>query len=119
MVKVDTATLPNGGVGLTNSFDPDGGTLSQSTVNLATYAGGIALDQDFGYAAGTPNTIAGTIWNDANADGVLDGGGDRPAGGRDGGAVRQRRQHRGHDDDRCQRQLQLRRPAGRHATRWT
>ncbi|HSN76964.1 MAG TPA: SdrD B-like domain-containing protein [Anaerolineae bacterium] len=70
VVKVDTATLPNGGTGLTNTVDPDAGTAHQSTVTLT--AGEIDLLQDFGYEAAVPNTISGTIWNDASADGTLD-----------------------------------------------
>ena len=75
-VHVDTATLPNGGIGLTNSIDPDGSNDSVSTVDLntetdGTVGDGIVLDQNFGYTAGTPNTISGTIWDDTNADGIL------------------------------------------------
>jgi len=71
VVKVDTATLPNGGAGLANSIDPDGGTASQSTVDLSLSVGGIDLDQDFGYVANTPASLGGTLWNDSNADGIL------------------------------------------------
>ncbi|MCP4528959.1 MAG: hypothetical protein GY833_24070, partial [Aestuariibacter sp.] len=35
-VVVDTSTLPNGGVGLTNAVDPDGGGDSQANVDLNT-----------------------------------------------------------------------------------
>ncbi len=72
VVRVDATTLPNGGVGLTNSVDPDLGGDSESAVTLI--AGEINLLQDFGYTAGTPNIISGTIWNDLNADGTLVGG---------------------------------------------
>ena len=68
VVKVDTVTLPGG---LSNTVDPDGGTANQSTVNLAT-SGPTDLGQDFGYE-GT-NTVAGTIWQDTDGDGVLVGG---------------------------------------------
>ncbi len=68
-VAVDTGTLPNGGAGLTNSADPDGGTASESAVTLL--AGQFDLNQDFGYQDLTPNSIAGTIWNDTNADGII------------------------------------------------
>jgi len=74
-VKVDTTTLPGGGGGLTNTVDPDGGTANQSTVVLA--AGGVNLLQDFGYrpSGGQPvNSVSGTIWNDSDADGTLEGG---------------------------------------------
>ena len=67
-VVVDTTTLPSG---LTNTIDPDGGTSDQSDVTLS--AGEVNLAQDFGYTASTLNTLGGTLWNDADADGVLDG----------------------------------------------
>ena len=70
LVRVDTNTLPSGGADLVNSVDPDGGADSGSSVVLDL--GEIDLGQDFGYVAATPNTIAGTLWNDLNADGVLD-----------------------------------------------
>ncbi|MCI5190443.1 MAG: hypothetical protein D3905_11780, partial [Candidatus Electrothrix sp. AS4_5] len=78
-VRVDTDTLPNGGVGLTNSVDPDNdGTLNRSTVDLSDDPDGtddgINIAQDFGYVADLPNTISGTIWNDSNADGELTDG---------------------------------------------
>ncbi|HOX04248.1 MAG TPA: SdrD B-like domain-containing protein, partial [Verrucomicrobiota bacterium] len=74
-VKVATSTLPNGGAGMVNTGDPNGGGDSQSVVDLST--GAINLDQDFGYQApaGSDNTITGTIWKDLNADGVLDADG--------------------------------------------
>ena len=68
-VTVVTSSLPNGGVGLTNTADPDGNTANQSAVTIT--GGNINLTQDFGYRATSPNTIAGTIWNDINADGTL------------------------------------------------
>ncbi len=68
-VKVDTTTLPGGGAGLTNSYDPNGGADSQSTVTLT--AGQVNLDQDFGYK-GT-GTIGNLVWNDVNANGIVDG----------------------------------------------
>ncbi len=67
IVKVDTATLP---AGLSNTYDPDGGTAHQSTVTLA--AGEIVLTQDFGYQ-GT-NSVSGTLWTDTNANGSMDAG---------------------------------------------
>lgn len=76
-VRVDTATLPNGGAGLTNSVDPDGNTASESVIDLTndpdTVNDGVNLGQDFGYSADTPRDISGTIWEDTNADGTLDG----------------------------------------------
>ncbi len=67
MVKVDTNTLP---AGVTNTVDPDGGSNSQSLVNLT--GNPINLIQDFGYVASNPAAIGGTIWKDVNANGVLD-----------------------------------------------
>ncbi len=71
---MDTTTLPNGGTGLTNTVDPDGGGNSTSTVNSSTSPGGINLNQDFAYQYQTnPNTISGTLWNDLDSDGLLEG----------------------------------------------
>jgi len=64
VVVVDMTTLSGG---VTNTADPDGGDDNKSGVSLA--AGQVNLGQDFGYQGA--NTISGTIWNDANADGVL------------------------------------------------
>ncbi len=71
-VQVDYNTLPNGGLGLTNFSDPDGGAIHESTLTLT--AGEINLNQDFGYNAAAPNTIGGTLWEDSDADGTQDGG---------------------------------------------
>ncbi|MCI5220937.1 MAG: hypothetical protein D3914_17515, partial [Candidatus Electrothrix sp. LOE2] len=73
-VRVDTDTLPNGGIGLSNSVDPESDADSRSIVDLDADADGIVLDRDFGYTADIPNTISGTIWNDSNADGTLTDG---------------------------------------------
>ncbi|MCI5222784.1 MAG: hypothetical protein D3924_08970, partial [Candidatus Electrothrix sp. AR4] len=70
-VKVDPTTLPNTGTGLTNSVDPDGGSASESSVDLSA-SGGISLTQDFGYVSTTPNSLSGTLWDDTNANGTLD-----------------------------------------------
>ncbi|MDT8382070.1 MAG: SdrD B-like domain-containing protein, partial [Brevefilum sp.] len=71
IVKVDTTTLPNGGIGLTNTVDPDLGADSTSQFTI-TATELIQLDQDFGYQATTPNTISGTIWKDLDGDGFMD-----------------------------------------------
>jgi uncharacterized repeat protein (TIGR01451 family) len=62
-----TVSVPSG---LTNSVDPYGSDDGQSVVTIG--AGGVNLDQDFGYKAPTPNTISGTIWEDTDADGTLE-----------------------------------------------
>ena len=73
VVVIATNTLPGVPGQLTNTADPDAGTASQSKVTLT--AGQINLVQDFGYRDLTvPNTLAGTIWNDANANGFLNAG---------------------------------------------
>jgi hypothetical protein len=64
-----TVSAPSG---LTNSVDPYGSDDGQSVVTIG--AGGVNLAQDFGYKASTPNTISGTIWEDTDADGTLEGG---------------------------------------------
>ncbi|WP_420208561.1 SdrD B-like domain-containing protein [Candidatus Electronema sp. JC] len=69
-VRVKTTSLPNGGSGLTNTIDPNGGDDSKSVVTL-TESGGVVqpnLTQNFGYTGS--NTVSGTIWNDVNADGT-------------------------------------------------
>ena len=72
VVRVDTTTLPNGGVGLVNTVDPDTAYPGDSISVVAIDPGGINLLQDFGYVAAVPNTIGGTLWRDCNADGTLD-----------------------------------------------
>lgn len=81
VVAVDTGTLPNAGVGLTNTVDPDetwpAAGDSQSSRDLSAVLGGIDDGADFGYQVlpgDNPNTIGGTIWDDANADGELTDG---------------------------------------------
>ncbi|MEZ5323648.1 MAG: SdrD B-like domain-containing protein [Verrucomicrobiales bacterium] len=71
ILKIDPSTLPSG---LSNTIDPDGSApVNQASVDLNAL-GGSTLAQDFGYTAtGSANSIAGTIWTDADANGVLDG----------------------------------------------
>ncbi len=70
LIKVDTSTLP---VGLANTKDPDAGILNQAVVYL--FSGQVDLEQDFGYQkTSATNSLSGTIWDDTNADGSLDGG---------------------------------------------
>jgi len=71
-IVVDTATLPNGGAGFSNSVDPDtvGDGNSTSIVTLTT-TDPINLDQDFGYIGAANNSLSGTVWPDTNGDGVL------------------------------------------------
>ncbi|GAB4578212.1 MAG: hypothetical protein Fur0022_09460 [Anaerolineales bacterium] len=69
VVQVNPSTLP---AGVTNTVDVGDPTLNEGGVALA--AGGINLNQNFGYRDLTnPNTISGTIWNDTDADGTLEG----------------------------------------------
>ena len=71
VIRVDTTTLPGGGLALTNTVDPDGATFDEATVDLTTFVGGTTTDIDFGYMANTPNIISGTVWNDADGNGTL------------------------------------------------
>ena len=72
VVRVDTNTLPNGGVGLINTVDPDTANPGNSESLVTIGDGGINLLQDFGYVPSVPNAIGGTLWKDCNADGTLD-----------------------------------------------
>jgi len=67
-VVVDTNSLPNGGVGWTNTIDPDGIADSNSSV-LLTNALPTNINQDFGYESDGQNTITGTVWNDVDGNG--------------------------------------------------
>ncbi len=71
-VDIDLNTLPNYGTTLTNFSDPDGGTPHRAVFTLAS--GEIRLDQDFGYRSSAGHAIGGTLWNDTDADGSLEGG---------------------------------------------
>ncbi len=69
-VSVETASVP---AGLEVSSDPDGGApASEESTTFTLAAGDRNLTKDFGYKATTPRSIAGTIWEDATADGTLD-----------------------------------------------
>jgi len=69
IVQVDVSSLP---AGVNNTVDPDGGSDNESAVTLSD--GQINLNQDFGYQpSGTPNSISGTVWEDSNANGLLEG----------------------------------------------
>ena len=63
-VAVDTATLPFGAAGWSNTVSP------VSPVVLG--AGEINLDQNFGYVGLSGNIIEGVLWRDNNANGLLD-----------------------------------------------
>ena len=68
-VSIDQTTLPGG---LTNSTDPDLGTQHEASLTLGS--GEINLIQDFGYLPDTPGSIGNLVWNDVNANGVVDAG---------------------------------------------
>jgi len=70
VVKVDTSTLP---AGVTNTVDQGSPTLNEGGVTLS--AGQVVLAENFGYRdTSNPNTVGGTLWNDSDADGFMDGG---------------------------------------------
>jgi uncharacterized repeat protein (TIGR01451 family) len=53
--------------------DTDGATAGVQLA--ATIAGGAnVLTRDFGFQAATPRSVSGTFWNDANANGAINGG---------------------------------------------
>jgi hypothetical protein len=58
--------------GYANTTDPDSGTANESTVVLG--AGATNLTQDFGYRGAAAGTIGNLVWNDLNANGLVDGG---------------------------------------------
>ncbi len=66
-VAVDLGTVP---AGFVNTYDLDGNLNSATEVGLT--AGQNRTDVDFGYAESA--TAGGIKWNDANANGVQDGG---------------------------------------------
>lgn len=71
VVMVDPTTLPTG---VTNTYDPDTTNSPVNEAGLTLAAGDVNLDLDFGYRdTSAPNSISGTLWNDANADGILSG----------------------------------------------
>lgn len=78
---VSIPTVPTGytytGTGANADSDPTAaGTQRAVTVS----GGGSVLTADFGYRAATSRTVSGTLWDDVNPDGVIDGGEARLAG---------------------------------------
>ena len=67
-VVVDPTTLP---AGITQTVDPDGILDNESSTPLA--AGEQIYTVDFGYEPVNPASLSGTVWEDTDADGVLDG----------------------------------------------
>ena len=72
VVSVDTNTLPNGGVGLRHSTDPDTAGTGDNRSLVVLDPAELNLQQDFGYVSEPAGTIRGTVWQDSNADGILD-----------------------------------------------
>jgi len=61
--------------------NPDTDATTSGIQNRAAMVGGVnVLDKDFGFRAPVQRTIAGTIWDDTDADGVIDGGEARLSG---------------------------------------
>ena len=70
-VQVQSSSIPSG---LSPSDDPDNSSPANNEGGAITITGGSNnLSQDFGYEASTLRTISGTIWEDKNAEGTLDG----------------------------------------------
>jgi uncharacterized repeat protein (TIGR01451 family) len=60
--------IANGGV------NPDTDGAAAGIQNRAAMAGGTnVLDKDFGFRAAAPRSVSGTLWNDTNSDGAIDG----------------------------------------------
>ena len=74
-IQVVTAGLPGDETQYINTGDPDtpGAPDSASVVTIS--GGNINLDQDFGYQVNPAldNSLSGTLWEDADADGLLEG----------------------------------------------
>ena len=75
-ITVAPENFAPGGVleGMNETFDPDGGTASQSVVDLSL-TGPIDLTQDLSYigSAASSGSIGNRVWLDQNADGDWDG----------------------------------------------
>ncbi|MCK5922949.1 MAG: carboxypeptidase regulatory-like domain-containing protein, partial [Methylococcales bacterium] len=75
--RVDTSSLPNGGTGWRNTVDPDEAdhsvdSDSQTDITLTT-GSPVDLNADFGYSSNDGGRISGTIWEDEDESGVLEG----------------------------------------------
>ena len=66
-VVVDQSTLPTG---ITQTVDPDGTNDSESETPLGD--GEQIYTIDFGYVPTDPASLSGTLWEDTDADGILD-----------------------------------------------
>lgn len=75
---VSIPSTPAGHSYTSESPDNDGAAGEQQATSIA--GGGSDLDLDFGYQAIVPRSLAGTFWDDDNADGVRDAAEMRIAG---------------------------------------
>lgn len=72
---VSVPTPPSGFNHTGTGGDADSDTGTAGIQNPATITlGGNALDLDFGFRANTQRSVSGSVWRDADADGVIDGG---------------------------------------------
>ena len=74
-VQVVSSGLPGDPTQYVNTEDPDSPAAPDSTSTVTITGGNVDMDQDFGYQV-TPaaaNNLSGTIWEDADADGLLEG----------------------------------------------
>jgi uncharacterized repeat protein (TIGR01451 family) len=70
-VSIDGTQSALTGYNLTTADDGAGGSPHTRNVTLA---GGVSqLGIDYGYQAAVPTLVSGTLWNDTNQDGVIDG----------------------------------------------
>lgn len=72
---VSVPTPPSGFTHTGTGGDADSDPGTAGIQNPATISGGgNALDVDFGFRADTQRSVSGSVWRDADADGVIDGG---------------------------------------------
>jgi uncharacterized repeat protein (TIGR01451 family)/fimbrial isopeptide formation D2 family protein len=69
IVSIET---PPTGYTYTTGIDTDPVTSGQQQAATIS-AGGNALNRDFGYRATTPRSVSGTLWEDTDHDGIIDG----------------------------------------------
>ena len=72
-VTIAPLNFATGGVleGLSETYEPDGGTASQSVVDLSS-TGPIDLNQDFSYTGDVGGQVGNLIWLDVDADGLYE-----------------------------------------------
>ena len=75
VIQVVASGLPGDPTQYLNTGDPDTPAAPDSASTVTITGGNIDLDQDFGYQVNPAldNSLSGTLWEDADADGLLEG----------------------------------------------